>query len=107
MLIVTIIIATLGGLVSLNQLANLVNIGTLIAFTLISFGVLPLRKRTDISHDGFKVPFYPVLPLLSGFLCLAMMTQLSIETWITSIIWFIIGMVIYFVYGIKHSKISM
>lgn len=106
MLVVTIIIATMGGLVSLNQLANLVNIGTLIAFTFVSFGVIPLRKRDDISHDGFKVPFYPVLPVISGILCIIMMTRLSAETWIASIIWFIIGMILYFTYGIKHSKLA-
>ncbi|MFT9097393.1 amino acid permease [Liquorilactobacillus sp.] len=106
MLVVTIIIATLGGLVSLNQLANLVNIGTLIAFTFVSFGILPLRKRTDISHDGFKVPFYPILPIISGVLCIIMMTRLSAETWVASILWFIIGMVLYFTYGIKHSKLE-
>lgn len=106
MLVVTIIIATMGGLVSLNQLANLVNIGTLIAFTFVSFGVIPLRKRDDISHDGFKVPFYPILPVISGILCIIMMTRLSAETWIASIIWFIIGMILYFTYGIKHSKLA-
>lgn len=106
MLVVTIIIATMGGLVSLNQLANLVNIGTLIAFTFVSFGVIPLRKRDDISHDGFKVPFYPVLPVISGILCIIMMTRLSAETWIASIIWFIIGTILYFTYGIKHSKLA-
>ena len=107
MLIVTIIICLMGGFISLDQLTNLVNIGTLVAFTFVSFGIIPLRKRKDIPNDdGFKVPFYPVLPLISGILCLIMMALLSKETWITAIIWFIIGMIIYFTYGIKHSQLA-
>lgn len=73
-----IIIAVMGGLVSLDQLTSLVNIGTLFAFMLVSFGIIPLRKRKDIGNrGGFKVPLYPVLPILSGLACLGMMTQLQ------------------------------
>ncbi|MFJ6956893.1 MAG: APC family permease [Ligilactobacillus animalis] len=107
MLIVTLIIALTGGFFSLNQLTNLVNIGTLLAFMFVSLGVLPLRKRKDIPNkDGFKVPFYPVLPIISAILCAVMLAQLSLETWTTAFVWFAIGMVIYFSYGIKHSKIN-
>ena len=81
--IVAVIIATMGGLVSLDQLTSLVNIGTLFAFTLVSFGIIPLRRRKDIGNrGGFKVPLYPFIPILSGLLCLAMMTQLQLETYI-------------------------
>lgn len=107
MWIVTLIIAFTGGFLSLGQLTNLVNIGTLLAFMFVSLGVLPLRKRKDIpNHDGFKVPFYPVLPIISVILCLMMLAQLSLETWVAAIIWFILGMIIYFSYGIKHSKLN-
>ncbi|TPR21000.1 APC family permease [Apilactobacillus timberlakei] len=102
---VTIIIAFMGGLVSLDKLASLVNIGTLIAFTFMSIGIIPLRKRKDINNsNGFKVPFYPILPIISALACIYLLTQLSLETWLTAIIWFIIGLVIYFGYGIKHSR---
>ena len=103
---VTIIIALMGGFVSLDQLTNLVNIGTLLAFAFVSLGIIPLRHRQDLQNDGFKVPFYPVLPILSAVLCVVMLLQLSAETWIASGIWFAIGMVIYFGYGIKHSKLA-
>lgn len=107
MLIVTVIIALTGGFFSLNQLTNLVNIGTLLAFMFVSLGVLPLRKRKDIPNkDGFKVPFYPVLPIISAILCAVMLAQLSLETWTAAFVWFAVGMVIYFSYGIKHSKIN-
>lgn len=102
---VTIIIAFMGGLVSLDKLASLVNIGTLIAFTFMSIGIIPLRKRKDINNsNGFKVPFYPILPIISTLACIYLLTQLSLETWLTAIVWFIIGLVIYFGYGIKHSR---
>ena len=104
---VAIVIAIMGGFVSLDSLTNLVNIGTLLAFTMVSFGIIPLRKRADILNEGgFKVPLYPVLPLLSGFACLFMMSFLSKETWIGAGIWFVIGMVLYFGYGYRHSNIN-
>ena len=105
--IVAVIIATMGGLVLLDQLTSLVNIGTLFAFTLVSFGIIPLRRRKDIGNrGGFKVPLYPFIPILSGLLCLAMMTQLQLETYIGAGIWFTLGIIIYFTYGYWHSKLN-
>ncbi|MHA8263373.1 APC family permease [Lactobacillaceae bacterium Melli_B3] len=105
-LIVTVIIAFMSGFISLDKLASLVNIGTLIAFIVISLGILPLRKRTDIPNAGFKVPFYPVLPIISAILSILIATQLPEDTFITALIWFLIGLVIYFSYGIKHSLLN-
>lgn len=103
---VTVLIAIMAGLVPLEQLTNLVNIGTLIAFTFVSFGVLPLRRRKDINHtDGFRVPWYPVLPIISGLACMLLLFRLPLETWVASLIWFAFGMLIYFGYGIRHSKL--
>lgn len=105
--IVGIIIAAMGGLVSLDQLTSLVNIGTLLAFMVVSFGIIPLRRRKDIGNrGGFKVPLYPILPILSGLACLAMMTQLEKITYIGAGIWFGIGIIIYFAYGYWHSKLQ-
>ncbi|WP_283584075.1 APC family permease [Limosilactobacillus difficilis] len=104
---VGIIIALMGGLVSLDQLTSLVNIGTLLAFTFVSFGIIPLRRRHDIGNrGGFKVPLYPVLPIISGLACLAMICMLSKETYIGAGIWFAIGLILYFSYGYRHSKIN-
>ncbi|MDO4902753.1 MAG: amino acid permease [Limosilactobacillus sp.] len=104
---VAIIIAIMGGLVSLDELTKLVNIGTLLAFFFVSIGIIPLRKRKDIvNENGFKVPLYPVLPILSAIACLAMMSMLSKTTWIAAGIWFVIGIVIYFTYGYSHSKLN-
>lgn len=105
--VVSIIVAVMGGLVPLDELTSLVNIGTLFAFTLVSFGIIPLRHRKDIGNrGGFKVPLYPVLPILSGLACLGMMTQLSKTTYIGAGIWFTIGIIIYFAYGYRHSKLN-
>lgn len=107
MLTVTIVISILAGLIPLDQLANLVNIGTLIAFAFVSFGILLLRRNPKLNAiKGFRVPLYPVLPIISGLLCLFMMTQLSMETWLTSLVWFLLGLIIYFGYGIRHSRMN-
>lgn len=106
LLLATLIISFLGGLVPLDQLTSLVNIGTLIAFTFVSIGIIPLRKHTEITHNGFHVPWSPILPIISALACIGLMLTLSLETWIASLIWFAIGMVIYFTYGIHHENIS-
>ena len=103
---VTIIIAAGAAFFSVDQLANLVNFGTLFAFTLVSFGILKLRKRTDIVNDGFKVPGYPYLPIISGLICIFMICHLSSEVYLMAAIWLIIGAVIYFVYGYHHSQLD-
>ncbi|NVY96392.1 amino acid permease [Lactobacillus sp. DCY120] len=107
LLVVTIIISLMGGLIDLDKLAELVNIGTLIAFAFVSLGIIPLRKRTDLVNDGFKVPGYPVLPIISLLLCLALMTRLQAITWIASVVWFGLGVIIYLTYGIHHSNLKM
>ncbi|WP_283679408.1 amino acid permease [Lentilactobacillus sp. Marseille-Q4993] len=107
MITITILIAFLGGFVPLDQLANLVNIGTLIAFLFVSIGIIPLRKNKDIDNSkDYKVPFYPVMPIVSALLCILMLTQLPLETWIASLIWFAFGLILYFSYGVKHSRLN-
>lgn len=95
------------GIVPLSKLAELVNMGTLLAFTIVSIGVIYLRKNKSIPSGGFKVPFFPIIPILSFLLCLFLITQLSVHTWIACGIWFIFGLVIYFTYGKKHSLMNI
>lgn len=101
-----IIAAICGGVVPLDKLAELVNLGTLLAFTMVSIGIIFLRKNKNIPSGGFKTPLYPVLPILSFILCIFLITQLSVHTWIACSIWFAIGLIIYFVYGRKHSVMN-
>ena len=104
--LVTLIIVLMGGFFSLDELTHLVSIGTLLAFTFVSFGVLLLRRRKDLPEPSFKVPFYPVLPITSGLACIGMMCFLPLNTFIFAGIWFGIGLIIYLVYGYRHSKIN-
>lgn len=103
---VTIIISLGAAFFSVDQLANLVNFGTLFAFTLVSFGILKLRKRTDITNDGFKVPGYPFLPIISGLICIFMICHLSSEVYLMAFIWLVLGAIIYFAYGYHHSQLD-
>lgn len=100
------IVALLAGFVPLSKLAELVNMGTLLAFTAVSIGIIFLRKNKNIPSGGFKVPFYPALPIISFLLCLFLISQLTIDTWIACGIWFIFGLIIYFSYGKKHSLLN-
>lgn len=102
----SILVAICAGFVPLSQLAELVNMGTLIAFTIVSIGVIYLRKDKSIPTGGFKVPFFPILPIISFLLCLFLITQLSVHTWIACGIWFAFGLFVYFTYGKKHSLMN-
>ncbi|MGE7839494.1 APC family permease [Lysinibacillus sp. NPDC093712] len=101
-----VLVAFCAGFVPLSKLTELVNMGTLVAFTIVSIGVIYLRKNKNIPAGGFKVPFFPVLPILSFFMCLFLISQLSVHTWIACGLWFIFGLIIYFVYGLKHSTMN-
>jgi APA family basic amino acid/polyamine antiporter len=101
-----ILIAFCGGVFPLAKLAELVNIGTLLAFTVVSIGVIFLRKNKSIPSGAFKVPFFPVLPICSFLLCLFLISQLSVHTWIASSIWFMFGLFIYVAYGRHHSVMN-
>ncbi|WP_088825409.1 amino acid permease [Listeria goaensis] len=100
------VVAILAGLVPLGKLAELVNMGTLIAFMMVSLGILFLRKNKEIAPGSFKTPFYPVLPIVSFLLCGFLITRLATLTWIVCGIWFVIGVIIYFGYGKKHSTLE-
>ncbi len=94
------------GFIPLSKLAELVNMGTLLAFTIVSIGVIYLRKNKNIPSSGFKVPFFPIIPICSFLLCLFLITQLSVYTWIACGIWFVLGLLFYFAYGKKHSVMN-
>jgi len=94
------------GLLDIGTLANLSNIGTLFAFVLVSFGVLILRYRDPGRHRGFRVPGGALVPLLSAGFCVLLMMGLEIYTWFRFLIWLVIGMVIYWSYGRRHSEFA-
>ena len=104
--ILAILTAIVAGIVPLDKITSLVNMGTLIAFTVVSIGIIPLRRNKKVPTTGFKVPLYPVVPIVSFILCIFLILQLEVETFIYCGIWFIIGIIFYFVYGRKHSKLN-
>ena len=91
------------GIFPLGLLGELVSIGTLLAFVIVSAGVLILRYRSPDIVRPFKTPFFPAVPILGILSSLGVMLTLPGDTWIRLIIWMAIGIVIYFVYSKKHS----
>ncbi|NUC19612.1 amino acid permease [Bacillus mycoides] len=98
--------ALLAGLLDLHLLANLVNIGTLTAFTFVCFAVLILRKTHPDLKRGFRTPLVPALPVVAILCCLYLMTNLSKTTWISFSFWLIVGLCVYFFYSRKHSHLA-
>ena len=90
----------------IDKLSELVNIGTLLAFTIVSAGVWILRVRHPEMHRPFKTPLVPLVPFLGIVSALFLMSRLSAITWEVMIVWLLIGLVIYFSYSIKHSKVQ-
>jgi APA family basic amino acid/polyamine antiporter len=90
----------------INKLAELVNIGTLLAFTIVCAGVWVLRVRLPQLHRPFKTPLVPLVPILGILSAGYLMTQLEKITWIVMIVWLLVGLVIYFSYSVKHSKVQ-
>lgn len=101
-----IITAFAGGFINLNILSELVNIGTLTAFILVSAGILWMRKTNPEVHRGFKAPGVPFTPIIAIIFCLTLIAGLNWETWVRFILWFAVGMLIYFFYARKHSKLN-
>ncbi|RWA51444.1 amino acid permease [Cupriavidus sp. UYMSc13B] len=100
---VGIVFAAIAAFVPLSVLAELINIGTLAAFTLISVAVLVLRKTRPDLPRAFRCPGVPVVPLLSIGFCLFLMAHLQALTWIAFLVWLAVGLVIYFAYARRNA----
>jgi APA family basic amino acid/polyamine antiporter len=98
-------IALLAALVPLQEIVELVNIGTLFAFFLVNVGVIILRRTRPDMPRPFKVPFVPVFPLIGAALCVYLMTRLPGSTWARFAIWLGLGLLIYAFYGYRHSRL--
>jgi APA family basic amino acid/polyamine antiporter len=101
-----VLVAVLAALVPIGEAANMTNIGTLFAFVLVCAGVLVLRKVRPNQARPFRVPFMPFTPLLGIAACLGLMVFLPTITWMRFVIWTIIGVVVYFAYGQRRSKLA-
>ncbi len=102
----SIVTGIIAGLFPLHVLSELVSIGTLMAFTIVCISIVILRKTQPGLERPFKTPFVPYLPLLGAAICIIQMLSLPWSTWARLIGWTILGFLIYFTYGIKHSKLN-
>ncbi|TSA01379.1 MAG: amino acid permease [Nitrospiraceae bacterium] len=99
-------VAILAGFVPIGVAAELTNIGTLFAFTLVCGAVLVLRKTRPDLKRAFRVPFVPLLPILGMAACLGLIGFLPPITWAGFLVWAVVGLILYAVYGFRHSKLG-
>jgi APA family basic amino acid/polyamine antiporter len=95
------------GLLPIGLLGELVSIGTLLAFAIVCAGVLVLRYTDPTRPRPFRTPLVPFVPVAGIAACVYLMSGLPVDTWARLIIWMAIGLVIYFVYGRRHSKVQL
>ena len=105
-LVMGVIIALAAATIPIGEFEEMVNIGTLSAFVLVSLAVPIMRKKRPDLERPFKVPGSPVLPWLAAAVCLYLMLNLPVETWLRFLIWLAIGFLIYFLYGRRHSRVG-
>jgi APA family basic amino acid/polyamine antiporter len=103
---VAAVLAILAGLVPLENLAEIVSVGTLTAFIVVSVGVIILRLREPDLPRGFKVPGYPITPILSVAACVYILSSLHWYTWIGFTVWLMVAMIFYLVWGRRHSALN-
>jgi APA family basic amino acid/polyamine antiporter len=100
-----IFVATFAAFANIAEVVDLTNIGTLFAFVLVSIGVMVLRVAEPDRHRPFRVPFVPVTPLISVVACLYLMFKLPRLTWERFGVWLLVGLAIYFLYSVRHSRL--
>ncbi len=102
-----IVVATLGAFLPLRILAELTNIGTLLAFVMVCISVLIMRYTNPKAHRPFRAPFGNVVPILGIAFCLLLMFSLPAQNWLRLFVWLAVGFVIYFGYGRFHSALAL
>lgn len=105
-IIVAIVVAILAGFIPLDYLADLVSIGTLTAFIVVAIGVMILRKREPDLPRGFRVPGYPVTPVLTIIACAYILFSLRWYTWLAFALWVSVALAFYFVWSRHHSALN-
>lgn len=104
-IVVGLFVAVLATLVPLNVLDEMTSVGTLLAFVLVSIGVMIMRKTHPQLHRPFRTPLVPVVPILGVLMSGLLIVSLSYWTQLRLIVWLVIGLAIYFTYGVKHSRV--
>jgi APA family basic amino acid/polyamine antiporter len=104
-ILVGVFVALLTGFLPIDALLHLTNIGTLFAFVIVCAAVLIMRRTNPDAERPFRVPLYPLVPILGILTCLLLMFSLPVENWYRLIAWMALGFVVYFLYGHKHSEL--
>ncbi len=104
-LLTGVIVALAAGVTKISILGELVSIGTLLAFVIVSIGILFMRRQKRDLEPGFKTPLVPFVPILSALVALGLMAGLPGDTWLRLMIWMALGVVVYFLYGYRYSKV--
>ena len=99
-------VGSMGALLPLRVLAELVNIGTLLAFVIVCAAVLVMRRLDPAIPRPFRCPLVPLVPLLGIAFCLLLMFSLPVDNWLRLIIWLLVGFAIYCPYGRHHSVLA-
>jgi len=99
-------VASMAGFIPLSILAEMTSIGTLFAFVIVCGAVIVMRKTNPDANRPFRAPLVPLVPILGIATCLLLMFSLPAENWYRLIIWLLIGLVIYFAYGRRHSVMA-
>ena len=100
-------VSVLAAFIPIGDAADMTNIGTLFAFVLVCIGVIVLRYTKPNQPRPFKIPLMPLIPLLGMAACLGLMVFLPTLTWIRFVVWTAVGIVVYIVYGIRHSRLAV
>ena len=101
-----VVIALLAAFVNLSALAELTNIGTLFAFCLVSLAVIVLRRTNPNLRRAFRTPLVPVVPILAALACFLLMVFLPAATWFRFLVWMALGLLIYFLYSMRSSRLA-
>jgi basic amino acid/polyamine antiporter, APA family len=100
-----VFVAVFAAVANIEEIVQLTNIGTLFAFVLVAIGILILRRTNPNARRPFRTPFVPWVPLLAVISCSYLMAELPWETWVRFFVWLAIGLVFYFLYGVRHSQL--
>ena len=98
--------AIVGSVTPIDDIGKMVNIGTLFAFVIVCISVIVLRRKDPDRHRPFRTPFVPAIPILGILFNGYMMYELGYMNWIRLIVWLLIGLVVYFFYSRKHSRVQ-
>ncbi len=99
-------VSIFAGFVPIKDLGHMVSIGTLFAFSLVCIGILVMRKKMPDAPRSFKTPLVPFVPIAGVVVCGYLMFSLNMESWWRLLIWLALGVILYFTYGKKHSKLN-